>query len=139
VRLHCLGCLPPREHKPPDRDKIECFVADFTLQRGELKTRPLLLDTISDITTGSGTINLRTETLDYQISTEAKHFTIGSPPAPISITGSFKDPGRCPISGSWRSAAGRRPAWGAVPAGGDLADYPVRRPATTIGVARRGK
>jgi uncharacterized protein involved in outer membrane biogenesis len=80
----------------PDRDKIECFVADFTLQRGELKTRALLLDTTSDITTGSGTINLRTETLDYQISTEAKHFTIGSLPAPISITGSFKDPGALP-------------------------------------------
>ena len=80
----------------PDRDKIECFVADFTLQRGELKTRALLLDTTSDITTGSGTVNLRTETLDYQISTEAKHFTIGSLPAPISITGSFKDPGALP-------------------------------------------
>jgi hypothetical protein len=40
--------------------------------------------------------NLRTETLDYQISTEAKHFAIGSLPAPISITSSFKDPGALP-------------------------------------------
>jgi hypothetical protein len=80
----------------PDRDKIECFVADFALQRGELQTRALLLDTTSDITSGSGTINLRTETLDYEIRTEAKHFTIGSLPAPISITGSFKSPGAMP-------------------------------------------
>ena len=80
----------------PDRDKIECFVADFALQRGELQTRALLLDTTSDIISGSGTINLRTESLDYQIRTEAKHFTIGSLPAPISITGSFKNPGALP-------------------------------------------
>jgi AsmA family protein len=80
----------------PDRDKIECFVADFVLQRGELQTRALLLDTTSDITSGSGTINLRAETLNYEIKTEAKHFTIGALPAPISITGSFKDPGALP-------------------------------------------
>ena len=80
----------------PDRDKIECFVADFALQGGELQTRALLLDTTSDIISGSGTINLRTESLDYQIRTEAKHFTIGSLAAPISITGSFKHPGALP-------------------------------------------
>jgi AsmA family protein len=80
----------------PVRDRIECFVADFALLRGELQTRALLLDTTSDITTGSGVINLRTETLAYQIKTEAKHFTIGTLSAPISITGSFKDPGALP-------------------------------------------
>jgi AsmA family protein len=80
----------------PERDKIECFVADFGLQRGELQTRALLLDTTSNITSGSGAINMRTETLNYQIRTEAKHFTIGALPAPISITGSFKDPGAMP-------------------------------------------
>ncbi len=80
----------------PDRDRIECFVADFALLRGELQTRALLLDTTSDITTGGGVINLRTETLAYEIKTEAKHFTIGALPAPISITGSFKDPGAFP-------------------------------------------
>jgi hypothetical protein len=40
----------------PDRDKIECFVADFALQRGELQTRALLLDTTSDTISGSGAI-----------------------------------------------------------------------------------
>jgi hypothetical protein len=33
-------------------------VADFALQRGELQTRALLLDTTSDIISGDGTINL---------------------------------------------------------------------------------
>jgi uncharacterized protein involved in outer membrane biogenesis len=75
----------------PQRDKIECFVADFGLRQGELQTRALLLDTTSNITSGAGTINMRTEALNYQIRTESKHFTIGALPAPISITGSFKD------------------------------------------------
>ena len=95
----------------PDRDKIECFVADFALQRGELQTRALLLDTTSDIISGSGTINLRTETLDYEIRTEAKHFTIGSLPAPISITGSFKNPGAMPDIRKLAVRGGRRSGW----------------------------
>ena len=74
-------------------------MADFALQRGELQTRALLLDTTSNITTGSGGINIRTETVDYQITTEAKHLTIGALPAPISITGSFKDTGALPDIG----------------------------------------
>ena len=45
----------------PQRDKIECFVADFGLRQGELWTRALLLDTTSNITSGTGTINLRME------------------------------------------------------------------------------
>ena len=80
----------------PQRDKIECFIADFGLRQGELQTRALLLDTTSNITSGAGTINMRTETLNYQIKTESKHFTIGALPAPISITGSFKDLGAMP-------------------------------------------
>ncbi len=83
----------------PDRDKIECFVADFALERGLLRTQALLLDTTSDIISGSGAINLRTETLDYAIRTEPKHFTIGALPAPISITGSFKGAGVMPDIG----------------------------------------
>ena len=108
----------------PDRDKIECFVADFVLQRGELQTRALLLDTTSDITSGSGTINLRAETLNYEIKTEAKHFTIGALPAPISITGSFKDPGALPDI-----TEARRPRRGSGRPGGvvSASSHPARR------------
>ena len=60
----------------PDRDKIECFVADFALQGGELQTRALLLDTTSDIISGGGTINLRTESLDYHTRSGPKPSTL---------------------------------------------------------------
>ena len=113
----------------PVRDRIECFVADFALLRGELQTRALLLDTTSDITTGSGVINLRTETRWPSTDQDRSQadFTIGTLSAPISITGSVQGSQRSSIIDS---ACGAR--WGggrtgvAVPARGHLADHPVR-------------
>ncbi len=74
------------------RAKVECFVAQFTLARGLLQTRALVLDTGEGIINGTGNINLRDETVDYRVKTDAKHFSIGSLPAPIDITGTFKHP-----------------------------------------------
>lgn len=90
----------------PRRDKIECFVADFALQRGVLKTRSLLLDTQSDIITGSGTIDLARENVDYIIKTDSKHLSIGSLPAPIAITGPFKGTGVLPDIATLGARAG---------------------------------
>jgi hypothetical protein len=42
---------------------------------------------------GRGDINLRDQTIDYRIETEPKHFSIGSLPSPITITGPLKKPG----------------------------------------------
>jgi uncharacterized protein involved in outer membrane biogenesis len=76
----------------PRRDQIECFVGDWALRQGILSTRTMILDTSDNITQGSGDVNLRNETLDYRLKTEAKHFSIGTLPAPIAITGPFKSP-----------------------------------------------
>jgi uncharacterized protein involved in outer membrane biogenesis len=76
----------------PRRDQIECFVGDWGLRQGILSTRTMILDTSDNITQGSGDVNLRNETLDYRLKTEAKHFSIGTLPAPIAITGPFKNP-----------------------------------------------
>jgi AsmA family protein len=76
----------------PRNDQIECFVGDWGLRQGILSTRTLILDTSDNITQGSGDVNLRNETLDYRLKTEAKHFSIGTLPAPIGITGPFKNP-----------------------------------------------
>jgi hypothetical protein len=37
-------------------------------------------------------VNLKDEALDLQLKTEAKHFSIGSLPGPINITGHLKTP-----------------------------------------------
>ncbi|WP_264716158.1 AsmA family protein [Limobrevibacterium gyesilva] len=83
----------------PRRDQIECFVGDFALQHGTLATRTLLLETSNNIVTGGGTIDLRTETVDYRLKTDAKHFSIGSLPTPIAIVGKFKHPDIGPAVG----------------------------------------
>jgi uncharacterized protein involved in outer membrane biogenesis len=76
----------------PSRDQIECFVGDWGMHHGILSTRTLILNTSDNIVQGSGDVDLRNETLDYHLKTEAKHFSIGTLPAPINITGPFKDP-----------------------------------------------
>ena len=96
----------------PDRDKIECFVADFALQGGELQTRALLLDTTSDITSGGG-----------RSTCARRAWTTRSRPKPSTLPSArcprrFPSPARlnipahCLISRNWRSAAGRRSDWG---------------------------
>jgi uncharacterized protein involved in outer membrane biogenesis len=76
----------------PRNDQIECFVGDWGLRQGVLSTQTMILDTSDNITQGSGDVNLRNETLDYRLKTEAKHFSIGTLPSPIAITGPFKSP-----------------------------------------------
>jgi uncharacterized protein involved in outer membrane biogenesis len=76
----------------PRNDQIQCFVGDWGLRQGILSTRTMILDTSDNVTTGGGDVNLRNETLDYRIRTQAKHFSIGTLPSPIAITGPFKNP-----------------------------------------------
>ncbi len=76
----------------PRKDDIECFVGDWALHEGILSTKTMILDTSDNVVTGSGDVDLRNETLDYRVKTQAKHFSIGTLPAPIAITGKFKDP-----------------------------------------------
>ncbi len=90
----------------PNRDPIQCFIGDFSLERGVLGTRTMILDTESNIVTGTGAINLRTESLDYRLKTDSKHFSIGSLPAPIAISGPFKDPSIRPDVGTLAARGG---------------------------------
>ena len=76
----------------PSRDQIECLVGDWALQRGQLSTRTLILDTSNNIVSGTGTVDLRNEMINYELKTKAKHFSIGTLPTPIAISGPFKKP-----------------------------------------------
>ncbi len=76
----------------PQRTPIRCMATNFVLKRGIVDARVLVLDTKEANVTGSGTVNLRSEALDLQLKTEAKHFSIGSLPGPINIGGTLKDP-----------------------------------------------
>ena len=76
----------------PDRAQIECFVADFPMKNGIVDTKAMLLDTNEARLLGQGTIDLRNQTLDYSLTTRSKHFSIGSLPGPINITGPLGSP-----------------------------------------------
>jgi AsmA family protein len=69
----------------PQRTPIQCMIADFALQKGLLNTRTLLLATKEANFHGAGVVDLRNETVDYKLNTEAAHFTIGSLHTPIQI------------------------------------------------------
>jgi uncharacterized protein involved in outer membrane biogenesis len=90
----------------PKRTPVRCMVTDFVLQNGIMNTRMLLLDTEAANVTGKGTINLRNESLDLQLHTEPKHFTIGSLATPINITGTLKHPTVGPAPGELAARGG---------------------------------
>lgn len=76
----------------PKHARIDCLVADAKLQDGIVRPAPLVLDTSDAIVTVTGDANLLTEALGLELRTKAKHFSIGSLPAPIGIDGTFKHP-----------------------------------------------
>ena len=76
----------------PSRAQVRCMITDLGLQEGRVDTRLFLLDTAEANVLGQGTVDLKAETIDYQFSTEPKHFNIGSLPAPINVTGPLKNP-----------------------------------------------
>ncbi|MBV9812042.1 MAG: AsmA family protein, partial [Acetobacteraceae bacterium] len=98
----------------PQRATIDCFVTDLAMERGVATIRTLLLDTSEDDVDGRGSINLAGESLDMHLRTHAKHFSIGSVPASIGITGPFKSPNIAPDVGELAARAGAAVALGIV-------------------------
>lgn len=80
----------------PSRATIQCLITDFVLQQGVVDARTVLLDTDEARVGGKGSINLRDESLKLVLETESKHFSIGSLPAPVDITGTFAKPSVLP-------------------------------------------
>jgi uncharacterized protein involved in outer membrane biogenesis len=80
----------------PSRAMIQCLITDFVLQQGVVDARTVLLDTDEARVGGKGTINLKDESLKLVLETESKHFSIGSLPAPVNITGTFGKPSVMP-------------------------------------------
>jgi uncharacterized protein involved in outer membrane biogenesis len=76
----------------PNQARIDCFVTDLPLHDGIVDTKALLLDTNEARVVGSGTIDFRNQTLNYALTTRSKHFSIGSLPGPIDITGPLGAP-----------------------------------------------
>jgi uncharacterized protein involved in outer membrane biogenesis len=90
----------------PNRAEIRCFALDMPLHHGVLDTKTFLLDTTEARVTATGTINLATEALDLKLKTASKHFSIGTLPTPIDVTGTFKKPSVAPEAGPLAARVG---------------------------------
>ena len=90
----------------PQRANLECFAANYVLTRGVLNTQTLLLDTSEARVQGTGSVNLADETIDYKLKTASKHFSVGTLPTPIDITGPLKSPSIKPEIGPLAARAG---------------------------------
>ncbi|MDN7349866.1 AsmA family protein [Acetobacter senegalensis] len=76
----------------PSHTDIRCFIADMPLKNGIVSTNTLLLETGEARTLGKGTINFRTNKLDYALTTRSQGPTVASLPGAFHITGPIKSP-----------------------------------------------
>lgn len=76
----------------PTRATIQCLSTDFVLQHGTATARTAVLDTDENRVGVTGSLSFRTEALNLRLRTDAKHFSVGSLPAPVNVSGTFANP-----------------------------------------------
>lgn len=92
-----LRKLAPWENR--DRTTINCFVGDFTLDRGVATTRSLLLDTEYMSVGGTGTIDLGREQANMVLTPRPKEIRLLDLAVPVSVTGPLGSPSVTPTPG----------------------------------------
>jgi uncharacterized protein involved in outer membrane biogenesis len=75
----------------PQKTPVQCFIGNLDLRRGILDFTTMVLDTGKAITEVGGNIDLRSETIDLSLKTDAKHFSMGSLPSRLTIAGTLKE------------------------------------------------
>jgi uncharacterized protein involved in outer membrane biogenesis len=75
---------------------IRCLVADLPASDGMFQAEPIVLDTGDTVIVGSGTINMKNETLDLTMTPYAKDFSPLTLRTPISIDGTLANPAPFP-------------------------------------------
>ena len=78
---------------------VHCAFADFGVQKGVMESRALAFDTTDTIIIGEGTISLRDEQLDLLLRPRPKDRSILALRTPLTIDGTFADPGFRPDLG----------------------------------------
>ena len=78
--------------KSQSETPIRCAVADFRASNGILNAQRLIIDTDPVLSTGTGWINLRDETLSLRLTGKPKKFQLLRLMAPITVKGSLQAP-----------------------------------------------
>jgi len=90
--LDLIGIAMPGLLKKKHEEGLLCSVAGFRINDGIMTSEGMLFDTSQATITGSGTINLRDETLNLLLSPKKKRFSVFSVATPVELTGTFSDP-----------------------------------------------
>lgn len=71
---------------------IRCAIGDFKVDNGLLNSQIFVFDTTDSNLEGYARINLKDETIDAEVESHPKDFSIGSARTPITVTGRLKQP-----------------------------------------------
>jgi uncharacterized protein involved in outer membrane biogenesis len=97
-----------------DPTNIRCVVADFGAKGGVFTARNLIFDTDVMNVTGKGSVDMRDEHLNMQLSGHPKKLTFFRLRAPISVSGPINKPSVGIVSGSIPAQAGAAAVLGVV-------------------------
>lgn len=97
-----------------DPTNIRCVVADFGAKNGVFNTRSMVFDTEVMNVTGKGSVDMRNERVDMQLSGHPKKLTFFRLRAPISVSGPLNKPNVGIVSGSIPVQAGAAAVLGIV-------------------------
>jgi len=75
-----------------DQTTLNCGVARFDVTGGVATSRSLLVDSTTFSLAGSGTVDLRDESLDLHFDTATRQTALVSLAVPFNVTGTLKDP-----------------------------------------------
>lgn len=93
---------------------IRCFVADFAANDGVFDARTLVFDTIDTNTIGSGSINMRDETLNLRLRPYPKDFSPLTLRTALTIQGTLQNPDAFPDPANIGVEGGLKKALNAV-------------------------
>lgn len=85
--------VPPLLDRPAKAEPgLRCSVAGFRIAAGIMNSEGLLFDTRSAVILGSGSIDLRNETLDLLLTPKKKRFALLNITTPVTLRGTLADP-----------------------------------------------
>ncbi|MDO9357800.1 MAG: AsmA family protein [Polaromonas sp.] len=94
--------------------RLRCAAAAFDVQKGNMTSKAIVLDTVDTVINGSGQVSLADETLNIRLEPSPKDASILSLRSPIDIRGTFGDPSVFPDKGALAGRAGIALALAAV-------------------------
>ncbi|MCR5880892.1 AsmA family protein [Phenylobacterium sp. J367] len=78
--------------KDQDKVPVRCGVAHFTTTDGVMRANRIVFDTKPVVVTGSGTVNLATERMDFRLQGQPKEFRLLRVMLPVTAKGPIRQP-----------------------------------------------